>query len=68
MAELGRAANRLPSVMMWYCQGVALDEIGRRLFRFGGSSEAERAVTAAAVLIAESLNRPELDAINPFTA
>jgi|SRR5262252_9391455 len=55
--ELGRSANRLPTVVFWYRQGLSLDEIGRRLSGFGGAWDAEQALDVAAALIAEALNR-----------
>jgi hypothetical protein len=54
--ELGRAANRLPTVVFWYRQGVSLHEIGRRLSPFGSVWDANRALDAAATLIAQVLN------------
>ncbi len=57
--DLGRAANRLPSIVFWYRQGVTAEEIGRRLSPFGGSWDANRALDAAAALIAEALNRDQ---------
>src|SRR5947208_4346479 len=58
--DLGRAANRLPTVVFWYCQGLTPHELGRRLSPFGGAWDAERALGVAALLIAELLNRPEI--------
>ncbi len=58
--DLGRSADRLPTVVFWYRQGTPLGEIGRRLSPFGGAWDAERAVDAAAELIATSLNRGEV--------
>jgi hypothetical protein len=55
--ELGRTADRLPSVVFWYRQGVPLDDIGRRLSPLGGMWDAERALDVATALIAEALNR-----------
>jgi hypothetical protein len=55
--DLGRAANRLPSVVFWYRQGLSPQEIGRRLSPFGTAWDAERALDAAASLIAQALNR-----------
>jgi hypothetical protein len=54
--DLGRTANRLPTVVYWYCQGVPVLEIGRRLSPFGGEWDAERALNVAATLIANALN------------
>jgi hypothetical protein len=54
--DLGRAADRLPTVVFWFRQGVPAQEIGRRLSPFGGAWDANRALDAAASLIAESLN------------
>lgn len=61
--ELGRAANRLPTVVYWYRQGMSLRDIGRRLSPFGGVWDANRALDAAALLIANSLNRGEIEGI-----
>jgi hypothetical protein len=54
--DLGRAATRLPTVVFWYRQGVPPHEIGRRLSRFGGAWDADRAITVASELIARALN------------
>jgi hypothetical protein len=61
--DLGRAANRLPTVVFWYRQGLSAHEIGRRLSPFGTSWDAERALSAAASLIAQALNRGEVTAL-----
>jgi hypothetical protein len=58
--DLGRAANRLPTIVHWYCQGVPLHEIGRRLSPLGGAWDADHALEVATMLIARALNRPEL--------
>jgi hypothetical protein len=58
--SLGRAANRLPSVVFWYSQGLSEHEIGRRISPFGTAWDADRALDAAAALIAEALNRGEI--------
>jgi hypothetical protein len=58
--DLGSAANRLPTIVLWYRQGVPSHEIGRRLSRFSGAWDAERAFEVAASLIARALNQPEL--------
>jgi hypothetical protein len=58
--DLGRSANRLPTVVFWYRQGVSPHEIGRRLSPFGTCWDAERAVNAAAELIAQALNRGDV--------
>jgi hypothetical protein len=55
--DLGRTATRLPTVVFWYCQGVPLAEIGRRLAPFGGVWDGERALEVATALIAFALNR-----------
>ena len=55
--ELGRAADRLPTVVYWYRQGLSACEIGRRLSPFGGAWDANRALDTAATLIAQALNR-----------
>jgi hypothetical protein len=59
--DLGRTAGRLPTVVFWYRQGVSTHEIGRRLSPFGGSWDADRALNAAAALIAQALNRGDLN-------
>lgn len=61
--DLGRAANRLPTVIYWHRQGLSATEIGRRLSPFGTSWDAERALNAAASLIAQALNRGEVAAL-----
>jgi hypothetical protein len=60
--DLGRTAHRLPTVVFWYRQGIPPHEIGRRLSRFGGAWDADRAFDVAAQLIARALNRPETEA------
>jgi hypothetical protein len=55
--DLGRAADRLPTVIFWHRQGLSLAEIGRRISPFGGAWDANRALDAATGLIAEALNR-----------
>jgi hypothetical protein len=60
-ADLGRAASRLPTVVFWYRQGVPSSEIGQRLSPFGSAWDADRALDAAATLIARSLNRGDLE-------
>ncbi|MGI9146485.1 MAG: hypothetical protein ACR2IK_08090 [Chloroflexota bacterium] len=57
--DLGRTAVRLPTVVYWYRQGVPAQEIGRRLSRFGGAWDADRAIGVACELIARALNRPD---------
>jgi hypothetical protein len=57
--DLGRSASRLPTVVFWYRQGVPTHEIGRRLSRFGGAWDADRAIAVASELIARALNEPE---------
>ena len=54
--RLGLAANRLPSVVFWYRQGVAPENIGRRLTPFGCRCYGDRAIDAACTLIAALLN------------
>jgi hypothetical protein len=54
--DLGRSAARLPTIVYWYRQGIPPHEIGRRLSRFGGAWDAERAFGVAAELIARTLN------------
>ena len=56
--DLGPAGRRLPSVVFWHSQGVSLEDIGRRLSRFGGAWDAERAIDVASQLIAHMLNEP----------
>ena len=56
---LGRAAPRLASVVYWYCQGLSAADIGRRISPFGGAWDANRALDAAASLIADALNRSD---------
>jgi hypothetical protein len=60
--DLGRAANRLPTVVFWYRQGLSEHEIGRRLSPFGTCWDAARALNAASSLIAQALNRGEITA------
>jgi hypothetical protein len=60
--DLGRSAGRLPSVVFWYRQGLSPCEIGRKLSPFGTQWDAERALDAAASLIAQALNRGEVEA------
>ena len=55
--RLGLAANRLPSVVFWYRQGVAPEDIGRRLTPFGCRCYGDRAIDAACTLIAALLNK-----------
>ena len=55
--DLGRAADRLPTVVYWYRQGLTPCDIGRRLSPLGGAWDANRALDAAAGLIAQALNR-----------
>jgi hypothetical protein len=54
--ELGRAANRLPTIVFWYSQGMPPGEIGRRLSPFGSAWDADRALSVATALIATVLN------------
>jgi|SRR5471032_857818 hypothetical protein len=54
--DLGRSAARLPTIVYWYRQGVPAHEIGRRLSRFGGAWDADRAFGVASELIARALN------------
>jgi hypothetical protein len=55
--DLGRSADRLPTVVYWYRQGLSAHEIGRRLSPFGTAWDADRALDAATALIAQTLNR-----------
>jgi hypothetical protein len=59
--DLGRSANRLPTIVFWHSQGISPHEIGRRLSPFGTEWDADRALEAATSLIAEVLNLGELD-------
>ena len=54
--DMGRTATRLPTVVLWFRQGLPAQEIGRRLSTFGGAWDAERALDVAATLIADTLN------------
>jgi hypothetical protein len=54
--ELGRSAERLPSVVFWFARGLAPEAIGRRLGIFSGAWDAEVALEVAACLIAAVLN------------
>lgn len=56
--DLGAAGRRLPSVVFWHSQGLSLEDIGRRISRFGGAWDAERAIDVASQLIAHVLNEP----------
>jgi hypothetical protein len=58
--DLGRTANRLPTVVFWFRQGISPSEIGQRLSAFGGDWDANRALDVAAGLIAEALNRGDV--------
>lgn len=55
--ELGRSADRLPTVVYWFTQGRQLEEIGRGLSRFGGTWDGDQAVETASGLIARLLNQ-----------
>ena len=57
--NLGRSANRLPTVVYWHRQGIKPEEIGRRLSPFGTEWDADRALQAATSLIAEVLNHSD---------
>jgi len=54
--DLGAASNRLATVVFWHAQGMPLEEIGRRISRFGGAWDADRAIDVASALIAYVLN------------
>lgn len=54
--DLGRTASRLPAIVFWYRCGLPVAEIGRRLSPFGGAWDGDRAIAAAADLVAEFLN------------
>ena len=56
-SDLGPAAKRLPTIVLWYRQGVSAHEIGRRLSPFGGAWDADHALAVAAALIAYILNQ-----------
>src|SRR5207237_9477935 len=45
--DLGRAAQRLPTIVYWYRQGVPASELGRRRSPFGSAWGAERALAVA---------------------
>ena len=60
--ELGRLADRLPTIVSRYAAGTPLDEIGRTE-RCLATSTVERALDAACACIAAQLNaRPTADA------
>ena len=61
--ELGRVAERLPTILHWYRSGLPLEEIGRRLGPFGGPARARRALEVAASCIAARLNARGLPAL-----
>ena len=46
--QLGRLAQRLPTVVAWYRAGLSFKEIGKRIGSLGGSWTARRALEAAA--------------------
>src|SRR6266540_3217234 len=50
--RLGRAANRLASVVYWHRHGLSPEEIGRRLAPFGEACYGDRAIDGACTLIA----------------
>ena len=54
--ELGRVADRLPTILFWHRGGLSPDEIGRRIGLFGGPWRARRALEIAAACIAARLN------------
>jgi hypothetical protein len=56
--DLGAAGQRLPTIVFWHCQGISLDDIGRRISPLGGPWDAERAIDVASQLIAHILNEP----------
>lgn len=58
-ADLGKSGRCLPLIVYWYCQGVPLDEIGRRISPFGSEWDADRALATASRLIAQELNSPQ---------
>jgi hypothetical protein len=55
-AELGRVAERLPTILFWHRAGHSTEEIGRRIGLLGGPGRAERALQVAAGCIAARLN------------
>ena len=63
IAELGRVAWRLPTVVFWYQAGASVEEIGGRLGGFGGEWRARRALQLAARCIARRLNDRGLPAV-----
>lgn len=54
--ELGRAADKLPSLVFWRRVGLPMEEMGRRLNLLGGAWHADRALAAAERCIAARLN------------
>lgn len=56
-SQLGKSGRCLPLIVYWYCEGVALDQIGRRVSPFGSEWDADRAVDTASRLIAQLLNK-----------
>jgi hypothetical protein len=61
--ELGRLADRLPTVVFWHRAGLSLEEIGQRISLFGGPWRARRALEIAAGCIATRLNEGGLTAV-----
>jgi hypothetical protein len=55
--DLGRAAERLPSIVFWFVQGRGLDEMGRMLSPLGSTWDADQAIEVASGLIARLLNQ-----------
>jgi hypothetical protein len=58
-ADLGKSGRCLPLIVFWYCQGVPLEEIGRRISPFGSEWDADRALATVSRLIAQVLNTQE---------
>lgn len=58
-ADLGKSGRCLPLIVFWFCQGIPLDDIGRRISPFGSEWDANRALSTACRLIAQVLNSPD---------
>jgi hypothetical protein len=55
--DLGRAAERLPSLVFWFVQGRGLEEMGRMVSPLGSAWDANQAIEVASGLIARLLNQ-----------
>jgi hypothetical protein len=62
--NLGLAAERLPTVVFWFCSGLSAEQIGRRLTPLGESCYGDRAIDAACSLIAALLNSSQAPGAN----